>query len=470
MSYNLLLITINFGFCAEKLIQQDTFGLQQLNILNNNDDYVVIEANFSEKQVSILMICETTPNFTSLSEIYVDQNFQCICDWNAFEFTETSQKLMLIRDSEKNYNSYPTNTKFSKSVSIYVGIFSKYNDSLSISINSIQQNDCLSTCKNKGQCIKNTCNCLEGYFGYDCEFQGFDIMIQDYLEKDKFYYIDVMQIGSSDFSLEFSNTGKVSYQCFMENPYLRKVAVEESTGIKISLEEIMKCQMISSQLLKTQYYIIVQSYQNGLIYIQYYQKEDIDHFQTIIITVISTGVICLCCFMICIFKCYRIKLEKAQQTNNINIVGSISQNQKIFESSFDWTQLIPAVEYQSLLRKFPQIKDQIECQICLDSFKCEQFVRVTYCMHVYHYKCFDKWMKQNLICPICRSPQDRKSLDKILVQENMVNVAQSYSQSSNRNQEGHSQYIYQQRNKRYGDFPILTNNRTGGSSKLIQSN
>ncbi|CAK56523.1 unnamed protein product (macronuclear) [Paramecium tetraurelia] len=416
------------------------------------------------------MICETTPNFTSLTEIYVDQNFQCICDWNAFEFTETSQKLMLIRDSEKNYNSYSTNTKFSKSVSLYVGIFSKYSDSINISINSKLQDDCLSLCKNNGYCIQHTCICLEGYFGYDCEYQGFDILIQDYLEKDKFYYLDVMKIGSSDFSLEFKNSGKVSHQCFMENPYLRKAEVEESASIKISAEEIMKCQLASTSSSKAQHYIIVQQYSVGFLYIQYYQKEEVDHFKTIIITVVSTGAICLCCFVICIFKCYRLRLEKTQQTNNANNIGNLSKNLKIFESSFDWTHLIPAVEYQSLLRKSPQIKDQIECQICLDSFKYEQFVRVTYCMHVYHYKCFDKWMKQNLICPICRSPQDRKSIDKIQVQENLANAAQSYSQSSNRNPEGHSQYIYQPRNKRYGDFPILTHNRTGGSSKLIQSN
>lgn len=32
----------------------------------------------------------------------------------------------------------------------------------------------------------------------------------------------------------------------MENPYLRKVVVEESIGIKLSVEEIMNCQLISS--------------------------------------------------------------------------------------------------------------------------------------------------------------------------------------------------------------------------------
>ncbi|CAD8057100.1 unnamed protein product [Paramecium sonneborni] len=459
------MIVIYFALCTENWIMIDTFGLQQINLSNYQIDILSIQANFSVKQASILMICDATPNFTTFSEIYLDQNFQCICDWNAFEFTGKSQKLMLFRNSKKNYNSYSTNTKFSNSLQIFIGIFSQQNDILNILISSKQSNDCLSICKNNGQCVKNICDCLEGYFGFDCEFQGFDILKQDYLEKDILYYLDSMKIGNDHFFLQFSNEVKISYQCFLENPYLRKAVVKELAYINITIDEINKCQRIGLQSSQIYHYIIIQSYQDGIVYINQNLNENENHFQAIIISVISIGLLCLCCFILCIFKFSSFKIKKAQSTNNINIIASVSKNQNIFESSFDWNQLIPAIEYQSLLRKIPQINDQIECQICLDTFKQDQFVRVTYCMHVYHYKCFDRWMKQNLMCPICRSPQDKKAIDKIQNQENLMNIAQSYSYSSNRRPENR----HQQGNKRYGDIPILTNSRTGGSSKLILS-
>uniref|UniRef100_A0A6P6Y203 RING-type E3 ubiquitin transferase n=1 Tax=Dermatophagoides pteronyssinus TaxID=6956 RepID=A0A6P6Y203_DERPT len=42
------------------------------------------------------------------------------------------------------------------------------------------------------------------------------------------------------------------------------------------------------------------------------------------------------------------------------------------------------------------------CSICLDRFCVNIIVRRLPCLHVFHIKCIDKWLKQNKKCPICR--------------------------------------------------------------------
>ncbi|CAB4028742.1 RING finger 44-like [Paramuricea clavata] len=42
------------------------------------------------------------------------------------------------------------------------------------------------------------------------------------------------------------------------------------------------------------------------------------------------------------------------------------------------------------------------CVICLMDFEPKQQVRILPCLHEYHSKCIDKWLKSNRSCPICR--------------------------------------------------------------------
>lgn len=43
------------------------------------------------------------------------------------------------------------------------------------------------------------------------------------------------------------------------------------------------------------------------------------------------------------------------------------------------------------------------CVVCLMDFEEKQSVRVLPCLHEYHSKCIDKWLKSNRTCPICRA-------------------------------------------------------------------
>jgi len=42
------------------------------------------------------------------------------------------------------------------------------------------------------------------------------------------------------------------------------------------------------------------------------------------------------------------------------------------------------------------------CSVCLDKFNPNVQVRRLPCLHVFHIKCIDKWLKRNRKCPICR--------------------------------------------------------------------
>ena len=44
-----------------------------------------------------------------------------------------------------------------------------------------------------------------------------------------------------------------------------------------------------------------------------------------------------------------------------------------------------------------------KCIVCMQNYKHREFFRLLpKCNHGYHKKCIDKWLKNNLTCPICR--------------------------------------------------------------------
>ncbi|OAC99030.1 hypothetical protein MUCCIDRAFT_19663, partial [Mucor lusitanicus CBS 277.49] len=43
------------------------------------------------------------------------------------------------------------------------------------------------------------------------------------------------------------------------------------------------------------------------------------------------------------------------------------------------------------------------CQVCLDSYQSEDYVRVLECHHGFHKDCIDKWLTEGQNrCPLCR--------------------------------------------------------------------
>ncbi|CAD8141460.1 unnamed protein product [Paramecium octaurelia] len=462
MMYALFLFS-QFANCYEEISLQNTKGLRQLNIENSVDETIVFEAKSSQSQVSILLICDTAPNFQNLEDIYNDSNFGCICDWNAFDFSEASQKVMLIRNSTNNMISYSKNVKYTNSKSPYVGIFSKTYDFVNIYIYPKQSNDCIVNCKYNGECNKGSCLCEEGHFGFDCKYQGFNIFDEEYLMKSSFYYVDLKSCKDANFSIQFKKQGKLSYQCFSTNPYLRKAKINNTDNIYISREEINNCLHQGDIQFGVASYYIIQIYQDELLYIKKQDGEDFNNNKTILIAILSTCLSFLCCLIFCVFKCYRTKRVVINPNANVNrILMNLQENKTTIDQTSDINEFIPIIQYSAIFKKYPQILDFSQCAICLDTFNQEQQVRVTYCQHVFHSKCFDAWIKKNSSCPICRSSQDKRTIKQ---QEKLQTII---SQNTEFNPEVTTQK--QAISRTYGETPMLTNHRSVGSSKYIQSN
>ncbi|KAL2093581.1 hypothetical protein ACEWY4_010893 [Coilia grayii] len=50
-----------------------------------------------------------------------------------------------------------------------------------------------------------------------------------------------------------------------------------------------------------------------------------------------------------------------------------------------------------------------ECQICFCEYKQGEQLRMLPCLHDYHVKCIDRWLKENVTCPICRADVSQMS-------------------------------------------------------------
>lgn len=46
------------------------------------------------------------------------------------------------------------------------------------------------------------------------------------------------------------------------------------------------------------------------------------------------------------------------------------------------------------------------CAICLDDLKTGQMVKALACSHKFHEKCINNWLKQKLLCPLCKEKID----------------------------------------------------------------
>jgi len=54
--------------------------------------------------------------------------------------------------------------------------------------------------------------------------------------------------------------------------------------------------------------------------------------------------------------------------------------------------------------KYEEIKgDEQKCAICIDVLKTGIMVKALQCSHKFHSKCINDWLKQKLICPLCKA-------------------------------------------------------------------
>ena len=61
---------------------------------------------------------------------------------------------------------------------------------------------------------------------------------------------------------------------------------------------------------------------------------------------------------------------------------------------------LPSTTLHDVEKELPQ--DCRKCAICLDDFKNGQKRKTLECLHGFHNKCIDRWLKNNASCPICK--------------------------------------------------------------------
>lgn len=65
-----------------------------------------------------------------------------------------------------------------------------------------------------------------------------------------------------------------------------------------------------------------------------------------------------------------------------------------------WKNIINSIHSS----KFEERKDEVEkCSVCQDTLVHGQMVKRMDCKHTFHSKCINHWLKQKLICPLCKS-------------------------------------------------------------------
>ena len=92
-----------------------------------------------------------------------------------------------------------------------------------------------------------------------------------------------------------------------------------------------------------------------------------------------------------------------------------------YPPKYSW--LIREKTTEEILNKYGQ--DNI-CPICYDKIILNEFIHITKCNHVYHYKCIERAIDKKLEdCPICRSNIRTGEEKQIIQRNNSININQN---------------------------------------------
>ena len=93
--------------------------------------------------------------------------------------------------------------------------------------------------------------------------------------------------------------------------------------------------------------------------------------------------------------------------------------ENIFEPEDDIETLSKKNEINEILKFIPvsTVKEEkkpsdnnYKCMICLSNYKIRDKIYTLPCLHIFHSKCFEKWMYQQRACPICKYDVSLESL------------------------------------------------------------
>jgi len=86
----------------------------------------------------------------------------------------------------------------------------------------------------------------------------------------------------------------------------------------------------------------------------------------------------------------KIRTHKYNTRNNNRIITAVCRIQKNFRTKILQNRIFRLIKYKT-------------CSICLDKIRLNNVRFLNCCDHVFHKKCIKKWIKEDNICPNCRT-------------------------------------------------------------------
>ncbi|CAD8143849.1 unnamed protein product [Paramecium pentaurelia] len=393
------------------IIQQNQFkGIHFISMpfnLNTNQIKITLDTQYidDKKSQPFLFICITQPTQSTFMQLLSEE--KCIVNWFSYQMKQ-SQYFVLQKQSiniiiSKYYQIYQYNE------SLYIGFQSTYETNIIVRIQQLNSNQCILDCKNETECKSQFCNCNLAQIGQDCSIIIDDLTQQQIFQGGKIYYVDIQKIlnQNEEVLIQFQNSTSFYGFCITQNFNLNQIQLQTNNTLYISLNHIKECYKNIIEL-KEQYnstinfYFLVYFDSNYLTYLKTSIQDPQNYFLIIILSTTMSSI--AICFLICLIKskCY------AKQKTQKNV--DFKYDMKHFPSLIE--KLFPSQQYAVLRNKCERFITLNQCLICLDPFYEDSHVRVTYCNHIFHTSCFDKWMNVHKSCPNCRSSFDQESMIK----------------------------------------------------------
>ncbi|CAD8140344.1 unnamed protein product [Paramecium pentaurelia] len=387
-----------------KGIQNTSFNSQCENLLPQNK--LKISLTQQSQEISILAICynklENVQNFEQLLDSSNDISNNCFVDYNAYILKNKTQIIFM------SHNEYPTLvSQYHKIFQIERNqcnavIYSSTDSIYILTVESFEIDDCAEDCKNRGVCVKGFCQCPLGFVGYDCSIAATNIEQNTYFFGFQIQYLDLITLQSVDYIIELNSEISYSIQCYSNSSHLF-IPNQKGKSLKIEENQINLCKQqtqLLEQLTNINYYsqfIIVTNTSTIVQYSEYNNQQS----SSIIVIIVLTTILSIIIILIIVIYILKIKSKNQEQKNNINQIE----------------YFMPVQQFLSVTDRKSCSKDEQFCSICLELFKPESNVRITYCEHIFHVNCLQNWMKKNKICPLCRA-----ALDTITIQSKKINL------------------------------------------------
>ncbi|CAD8057158.1 unnamed protein product [Paramecium sonneborni] len=427
-------------------IETDIFDRINLTV---DQRLIITLSNYYSHKLPLFLICRKSPSFSKIPDYFAIKNNQCVTDLNSYDFQKSSQTIVI--EFQPQDNNYLNIIHLTKSAKANILVYLEQKSDFVINFDIQDKNVCYVICQNQGICKDGQCMCPEGFIGNDCSLKVSDLSAQQELDPFTIYYLNIREQNSLRF--DFTERCSFTFHCIGENPFYSRGELEFQSYIEILQEDSQKClEQINSYNLQfslhTQPLYLFTS--NNQIQIASDSSES-SNKNTIVYIVTSIG---LSLLLIIIFACFKCKKSTPQINSLFGVSSSMSQKIALIRQM---NKFMPIQTYQELIKKFPGLSDDQSCPICLENYKEDHKIRVSYCTHFFHSECLDLWIEKNEICPTCRSSLNYETLNKLTNTENndegLFQNASSTKQISN--------YSSQKKIRLYGEnksanSPVIT--------------